>query len=112
VSERRLQRYACANIPPRLNSIPRRQALLNHNAKVYIATRNREKTESAIQDLKAETGKEAIFLKLDLASLKSVKAAAEEFLRFILLRLYDTLTPSLTWDNACVQQGDRFACPL
>ncbi|KAJ2919177.1 hypothetical protein MD484_g1196, partial [Candolleomyces efflorescens] len=56
------------------------KALLNHNAKVYIATRNREKTESAIQDLKTETGKEAIFLKLDLASLKSVKAAAEEFL--------------------------------
>ncbi|KAJ2929773.1 hypothetical protein H1R20_g7322, partial [Candolleomyces eurysporus] len=56
------------------------KALLNHNAKVYIASRSQEKAESAIQDLKNETGKEAIFLKLDLASLKAVKAAAEEFL--------------------------------
>ncbi|KAJ2929759.1 hypothetical protein H1R20_g7320, partial [Candolleomyces eurysporus] len=57
------------------------KALLNHNAKVYIAARSQEKTEKAIQDLKNETGKEAIFLKLDLASLKAIKAAAEEFLR-------------------------------
>lgn len=57
------------------------QALLAHNAKVYIAARNQEKSELAIQDLKHETGKEAIFLKLDLSDLKSVKAAAEEFLR-------------------------------
>ncbi|RXW24438.1 hypothetical protein EST38_g1428 [Candolleomyces aberdarensis] len=56
------------------------KALLNHNAKVYIATRSQEKTEKAIQDLKNETGKEAIFLKLDLANLKSSKAAAEEYL--------------------------------
>ncbi|RXW24428.1 hypothetical protein EST38_g1426 [Candolleomyces aberdarensis] len=47
---------------------------------VYIACRSQEKGESAIQDLKNETGKEVIFLKLDLASLKAVKAAAEEFL--------------------------------
>ncbi|KAJ2929742.1 hypothetical protein H1R20_g7319, partial [Candolleomyces eurysporus] len=56
------------------------KALLNHNAKVYIAARSQEKTEKAIQDLKNETGKEAIFLKLDLASLKAIKVAAEEFL--------------------------------
>ncbi|RXW24439.1 hypothetical protein EST38_g1427 [Candolleomyces aberdarensis] len=56
------------------------KALLNHNAKVYIAARSQEKTEKAIQDLKNETGKEAIFLKLDLASLNAIKAAAEEFL--------------------------------
>lgn len=55
------------------------KALLAHNAKVYMASRNQEKAEAAINDLKSETGKEAIFLKLDLASLKSVKAAAEEF---------------------------------
>ncbi|KAJ2929751.1 hypothetical protein H1R20_g7318, partial [Candolleomyces eurysporus] len=73
--------FQCANSTPRLNSTPR-QALLNHNAKVYIATRSQEKTEKAIEDLKNETGKEAIFLKLDLANLKSIKAAAEEFLRF------------------------------
>jgi retinol dehydrogenase-12 len=56
------------------------QALLNHNAKVYIAARNQEKAEQAIKDLHEETGKDAVFLKLDLADLKSVKAAAEEFL--------------------------------
>jgi retinol dehydrogenase-12 len=46
---------------------------------VYIAARNSEKADEAIADLKTVTGKEAIFLKLDLADLKAVKAAAEEF---------------------------------
>ncbi|TFK40852.1 NAD(P)-binding protein [Crucibulum laeve] len=55
------------------------KALLVHNAKVYIAARSKDKAEQAIQDLKQETGKQAHFLKLDLADLKSVKAAAEEF---------------------------------
>ena len=57
------------------------QALLAHNAKVYIAARSREKSEAAIQELRGATGKEAIFLPLDLGDLKSIKAAAEEFLR-------------------------------
>jgi len=48
---------------------------------VYIAARSSEKGEEAIADLKTATGKEAIFLKLDLANLKSVKEAADEFLR-------------------------------
>ncbi|KAF8158077.1 NAD(P)-binding protein [Crassisporium funariophilum] len=56
------------------------KALLLHNAKVYIAARSQEKVEQAIRDLKAQTGKEAIFLKLDLSDLPSVKAAAEEFM--------------------------------
>ncbi|OJA14188.1 hypothetical protein AZE42_06507 [Rhizopogon vesiculosus] len=56
------------------------KALLVHNAKVYVAARSQEKVEAAIQDLKNNTGKEAIFLKLDLGDLKSVKAAAEEYL--------------------------------
>jgi len=55
------------------------KALLLHNAKVYIAARSPEKSREAIKKLKAETDKDAIFLKLDLASLKAVKAAAEEF---------------------------------
>ncbi|TFK40816.1 hypothetical protein BDQ12DRAFT_770851 [Crucibulum laeve] len=55
------------------------KALLIHNAKVYIATRSQEKAEQAIIDLKDQTGKEAHFLKLDLADLNSIKAAAEEF---------------------------------
>jgi len=56
------------------------RALLEHNAKVYIAVRNEEKGKSAIDELKKQTGKEAIFLKLDLADLKSVKSSAEEFI--------------------------------
>jgi len=55
------------------------KALLLHNAKVYIAARSLEKSTEAIKKLKAETNKDAIFLKLDLASLKAVKTAAEEF---------------------------------
>ncbi|KAE9404178.1 NAD(P)-binding protein [Gymnopus androsaceus JB14] len=55
------------------------KALLTHNARVYIAARSKEKAEQAIQELSASTGKEALFLKLDLADLTSVKAAAEEF---------------------------------
>ena len=58
------------------------RALLQHNAKVYLAARSKEKADAAIADLKAATGKEALFLELDLASLASVKMAAEDFLRF------------------------------
>ncbi|KAG1743182.1 uncharacterized protein EDB91DRAFT_1236724 [Suillus paluster] len=56
------------------------KALLAHNAKVYVAARSEEKADVAIKDLKGSTGKEAIFLKLDLGDLKSVKSAAEEYL--------------------------------
>jgi retinol dehydrogenase-12 len=58
-----------------------RKALLARNAKVYIAARSQAKAEAAIEQLRHLTGLSGIFLKLDLASLKSVKAAAEEFLR-------------------------------
>lgn len=60
------------------------QQLLIRNAKVYMAARNEQKALLAIEELKAETGQEAIWLPLDLASLKTVKAAAEEFMRFVL----------------------------
>ncbi|KAG6868970.1 hypothetical protein C0993_006492 [Termitomyces sp. T159_Od127] len=56
------------------------KALLAHNAKVYLAARNPDKARAAIEDLRAHTGKDAVFLKLDLADLASVKAAAEEFI--------------------------------
>ncbi|KAF8627488.1 hypothetical protein AX17_006299 [Amanita inopinata Kibby_2008] len=56
------------------------KALLLHNAKVYIASRNRERTERAILELEEQTGSEAHFIQCDLADLKSVKAAAEEFI--------------------------------
>lgn len=57
------------------------KALLSKNANVYMASRSKTKAEQAIADLKTQTGKEAIFLELDLADLKSVKRAAEEFQR-------------------------------
>ena len=59
------------------------QTLLSHNAKVYIASRNQEKCEAAIETLRTATGKDAVFIKLDLASLSSVAVAAKEFLRSV-----------------------------
>jgi len=56
------------------------KALLQHNATVYLAARSKEKAQTAIDKLKEETGKEAIFLELDLGNLASVRKAAAEFL--------------------------------
>ncbi|KAG8916473.1 hypothetical protein FRC02_003808 [Tulasnella sp. 418] len=55
------------------------KALLKKNAKVYMASRSKERAERAIAELKAETGKEAIFLHLDLSDLDSARRAANEF---------------------------------
>ncbi|KIY48210.1 NAD(P)-binding protein [Fistulina hepatica ATCC 64428] len=55
------------------------KVLLAHNAKVYIVSRNAEKGKTAIQELAEATGKEPIFLKVDLSDMHSVKACAEEF---------------------------------
>ncbi|KAG6907099.1 hypothetical protein DXG01_010512 [Tephrocybe rancida] len=55
------------------------RALLSHNAKVYMASRNAEKAKTAIEELEKDTGKKAFFLELDLASLRSVRKAAAEF---------------------------------
>ncbi|KZW01101.1 NAD(P)-binding protein [Exidia glandulosa HHB12029] len=55
------------------------KALLAHGAKVYVAARSKSKAEAAIADLKAETGKEAYFLELDLSDLVAVKRSAEVF---------------------------------
>ncbi|KAG2145629.1 hypothetical protein BD769DRAFT_1660719 [Suillus cothurnatus] len=57
------------------------RVLLTKNAKVYVACRDKSKGENAIHDLKESTGKEACFLQLNLANLKSVKVSGEEFLR-------------------------------
>ncbi|TFY51193.1 hypothetical protein EVJ58_g10694 [Rhodofomes roseus] len=56
------------------------RVLLEHNAKVYMASRDQKKAEAAIEELKEKTGKEALLLKLDLASLASVRQAASQFL--------------------------------
>ncbi|KAF8509047.1 NAD-P-binding protein [Gautieria morchelliformis] len=56
------------------------RALLEHNAKVYMAARNADAAKLAIQELKTDVGKEAHFLQLDLSSLKDIQRAANEFL--------------------------------
>jgi len=55
------------------------KALLEKNAKVYLAARSQARAESAIADLKKSTEKDALFLELDLGSLESVKKAADDF---------------------------------
>lgn len=56
--------------------------LAKHNpARIYLAARTRSKAESAIKDITAEVpGSSITFLQLDLASLQSVKEAADSFL--------------------------------
>ncbi|KAJ7504325.1 hypothetical protein B0H11DRAFT_2349868, partial [Mycena galericulata] len=56
------------------------RVLLTHNAKVYMASRSQSKAEAAIKELKEQTGKEALFLRLDLGDLKTIKTSAAEFL--------------------------------
>ncbi|EIM82656.1 NAD-P-binding protein [Stereum hirsutum FP-91666 SS1] len=57
------------------------KALLPRNAKVYIAGRSLKKAEEAMKDLRQQTGKDAHFIELDLASLASVRRAAKSFLQ-------------------------------
>ncbi|EJD50504.1 NAD(P)-binding protein [Auricularia subglabra TFB-10046 SS5] len=54
-------------------------ALLKKGGKVYMASRDCEKAEEAIDELQKLSGRRAIFLELNLANLRSVKRAAEEF---------------------------------
>lgn len=54
---------------------------MKKNAKVYAACRSRSNAEEAIDQLRQETGKEAIFLELDLANLKKIKQAVEVYTR-------------------------------
>ncbi|ELU44081.1 hAT family dimerization domain-containing protein [Rhizoctonia solani AG-1 IA] len=56
------------------------KALLNKNAKVYLAAHNKSGADDAIEWLKSETnGKAPIFLELDLGNLASVRKAVEGF---------------------------------
>lgn len=58
--------------------------LSSHNAaRIYLAARSQEKAEQAIRELRAANQKasDIVFLKLDLASLESVKDAAADFLQ-------------------------------
>lgn len=59
------------------------RALLAKNAKVYLACRSPAKTQAAVEDLKATTGKSEAdmpVLALDLSDLASIKAAVDVFL--------------------------------
>ncbi|ETW78251.1 hypothetical protein HETIRDRAFT_325583 [Heterobasidion irregulare TC 32-1] len=56
------------------------RALLEHNATVYLAARSRSRAEETILELKQSIGKEAQFLLCDLASMESVRGAAQEFM--------------------------------
>ncbi|RPD78174.1 NAD(P)-binding protein [Lentinus tigrinus ALCF2SS1-7] len=56
------------------------KALLMRGAKVYMAARSESKAFAAMEELRTATGKSVIFLKLDLADLRSVKAAAAEYM--------------------------------
>ena len=47
-----------------------------------MAARNQAKAMAAIAELRRDTGRDAIYLHLDLADLASVKAAALEILRY------------------------------
>ncbi|TDL26395.1 NAD(P)-binding protein [Rickenella mellea] len=55
------------------------KALLVKNAKVYMAGRNEWKCQLTIEELQEETSQTGLFLRLDLANLKSVKEAAMTF---------------------------------
>lgn len=59
------------------------QQLLAHNATVYLAARSAQKANEAIAELKSETGKQAIFLQLDLSDLHAVRKSAQEFLSYV-----------------------------
>ncbi|KAH7882120.1 hypothetical protein F5I97DRAFT_1817637 [Phlebopus sp. FC_14] len=56
------------------------RVLLTKNAKVWITARDKSKGEATLTELKNSTGHDAHLLLLNLANLKNVKAAAEEFL--------------------------------
>ncbi|KAK7120766.1 hypothetical protein R3I94_020678 [Phoxinus phoxinus] len=56
--------------------------LAGRGARVILACRNQKKAEAAINDIKKDTGSiDILYMKLDLASLKSVRAFAENFLK-------------------------------
>jgi len=56
--------------------------LLSKNAKVYLAARSESKAQVALDELEKETGKKAIFLKLDLSDLDATKKSAQEFIEY------------------------------
>ncbi|KAL9103992.1 MAG: hypothetical protein Q9163_001012 [Psora crenata] len=87
--------------------------LAKHNAHVYLAARTPSKAEAAIEKIKSEVAHANItFLELDLASLASVKSAADRFTAaeprlHVLLNNAGimALPPALTQDGYEIQFG-------
>jgi hypothetical protein len=70
-------------LPPSCSSADNelRKSCYSQRAPEFIERHAQKKTETAIKELKRDTGKDTVlFLRLDLADLSSVKAAAEEFI--------------------------------
>ncbi|XP_078081035.1 dehydrogenase/reductase SDR family member 13-like [Mustelus asterias] len=56
--------------------------MARRGARVILACRNKERAEAAVFDIRKKSGNnQVIFMQLDLASLKSVRAFAENFLK-------------------------------
>ncbi|KAF9234855.1 hypothetical protein BU15DRAFT_65343 [Melanogaster broomeanus] len=80
--------------------------LFTKNATVWIITRDKSKGEAILRELSSTTGKDAHLLLMDLANLKSIKAAAEEFLRNVNASVTSGVTiPPMTEDGCGLQFG-------
>ncbi|KAF6829781.1 short-chain dehydrogenase reductase [Colletotrichum plurivorum] len=95
-----------------------KQLALHNLARIYLAARSQEKAEDAIRGLQTANpnAKNITFLKLDLASLESVKAAASESLKHRLDILVNNagimMTPQgLTQDGYEIQFGTNVMGP-
>lgn len=96
------------------------KVLLQRNVKVYLGARSKLKAELAIQELKEQTGREAIFLELDLGNLASVRKTAEEYMSkeselHILFNNAGVMTPPkemLTDDSYDLQFGTNVIGPF
>lgn len=72
------------------------QELLRKNARVYMASRQSQKSVDAVESLKKETGKDSIsLLPLDLGDLHLVRKSAEDYLRFVTFSAVDLLKRAL-----------------
>ncbi|KAK1722740.1 short chain dehydrogenase [Colletotrichum acutatum] len=95
--------------------------LSKHNpARIYLAARSQDKAEKAIQELQQQNPKATniTFLKLDLASFDSVKAAAADFLRkesrldILVNNAGIMMTPEgLSWEGYEIQFGTNVMGP-
>lgn len=83
--------------------------LLEKNAKVYLAARTEARAKVAIAELLVETGKEAIWLQLDLSSLQSIERTVAEFYGYVVVQI-----PFRRTDTSlnCLKPGNRATHPI